>query len=235
MGYSEDLERLLAKIELYESLKGVGRPKPTEIVNKVLERLNTDEWRVSIDSHFHWVVAIGEPAISARRELRIEPLKDLKATLMDVISYALPLLTQPHEYSSIKEFEEKVVNAAIELVDKIDESLYEDLMSSVRESQRDTKLIEYNKVLQQVVPTIAEEWLKENLAPGIVVSLRNPDGFSVSNWKVKKLVKVGGAIALALEGTDHIVTDLRELDILECWKNNTSEAVDIIRKLFSEE
>lgn len=247
MSYDEDLKRLLVKIDFYESLDSMKASiAPSESINQVLQRLDTEGWQVFVDNRFRWGVYVnGKIAAKNYGSLKIEPFENFKTTLADVVQYAL-FATQSRKFSSIKDFEEKAVKIAIELLGKIDEDLYEDVLielrkvkeSNTNKSFRDLKkkVESYRSALESAVHALATEWVAEKLTPGAMLSFK--DGFSPSEdsiafyWKVKKVVKLGSSTSVALEDTDYIITDLREIDSLNSWKINNDEAKDILKRVF---
>lgn len=238
MRYKQALEDLIEEIEKYNAYKDLATElSPRDKINKILERLDTGEWRISINKAYGWDVATSKKyKIGDHGKLQIESFEEFKKTLTEAIGYYLAFV-EIRKYRNLSDYREQGVKVALEIEKKINEDLYEDIMNelrrlksnkSLRASSRDVtaNINAYRSRLLDVVEGTALSWIEENLAPGMQVF---PDT-GRSGWTVEKVVRVGSNSLITLEGSKKVITDYEGVDLVKTWVFNAEEAKDIVDK-----
>lgn len=234
MSYDQLLQDYLKKIDRYEGLKELSSSvDPVGEVNDILKKLNRDNYDISINSRFRYSVLTGNYGVKNYRSLKIEPFEDFKAHLSEAIACNL-IQEQPSHYDSLAKYEKEAVDVAIEIVDSIDENIYEELMNVLRKiKDANTKQTSNNlrkKLndlcvdIQKGIYTLANEWLKENIAPGVRVSVETKPGV----FTVEKVIRMSGTISVKLKEMDDIV-DIGELGGYYSW-SKTEDCKNIRKK-----
>ena len=237
MSYNQLLQDYLKKIDRYEGLKELSSSvDPVGEINDILKKLNRDNYNISINSRFRYSVLTGNYGVKNYRSLKIEPFEDFKAHLSEAIACNL-IQEQPSHCESLAEYEKEAVDVAIEIVDSIDENIYEELMNVLRKikdaNTKQTsnnlrkKLNDLYVDIQKGIYTLANEWLKENIAPGVKVSVETKSGVST----VEKVIRMSGTISVKLKEMDDIV-DITELGGYYSWSK--TEDCKNIRKRWRE-
>ena len=222
MSYDQLLQDYLKKIDRYEGLKELSSSvDPVGEVNDILKKLNRDDWEISINSRFRYSVLAEGYGVKDYNSLKIEPFEDFKASLSGAIACNL-VSTQAGRYTDVAKYEREAVDVAIGIVDSIDESLYEELMNALRSikdsnSKQTSKNLKKKKDalyadIQEGIYALANEWLKENIAPGTKVTLENYVGV----FTVEKVARMNGTISVKLKEMDDIV-DITELGGYYSW------------------
>lgn len=237
MSYNQALQDYLKKIDRYEGLKELSSSvDPVGEINDILKKLNRDNYNISINSRFRYSVLTGNYGVKNYRSLKIEPFEDFKAHLSEAIACNL-IQEQPSHCESLAEYEKEAVDVAIEIVDSIDENIYEELMNVLRKikdaNTKQTsnnlrkKLNDLYVDIQKGIYTLANEWLKENIAPGVKVSVETKSGV----FTVEKVIRMSGTISVKLKETDDII-DITELGGYYSWSK--TEDCKNIRKRWRE-
>ena len=236
MSYDQLLQDYLKKIDRYEGLKELSSSvDPVGEINDILKKLNRNDWEISINSRFRYSVLAGGYGRDYN-SLKIEPFEDFKASLSGAIACNL-VSTQAGRYTDVAKYEREAVDVAIEIVDSIDESLYEELMNALRSikdsnSKQTSKNLKKKKDalyadIQEGIYALANEWLKENIAPGTKVTLEHYVGV----FTVEKVARMNGTISVKLKEMDDIV-DITELGGYYSWSK--TEDCKNIRKRWRE-
>lgn len=234
MSYNQALQDYLKKIDRYEGLKELSSSvDPVGEINDILKKLNRDNYDISINSRFRYSVLTGNYGVRNYRSLKIEPFEDFKAHLSEAIACNL-IQEQPSHYDSLAKYEKEAVDVAIEIVDSIDENIYEELMNVLRKikdaNTKQTsnnlrkKLNDLYVDIQKGIYTLANEWLKENIAPGVKVSVETKPGV----FTVEKIIRMSGTISVKLKETDDII-DIGELGGYYSW-SRTEDCKNIRKK-----
>ena len=237
MSYNQLLQDYLKKIDRYEGLKELSSSvDPVGEVNDILKKLNRDDWEISINSRFRYSVLVGGFGSKDYNSLKIEPFEDFKASLSGAIACNL-VSTQSGRYTDVAKYEREAVDVAIGIVDSIDESLYEELMNVLRNikdsNSKQTskslkkKLNDLYTEIQEGLYILANEWLKENIAPGTRVTLEHHVGV----FTVEKVARMNGTISVKLKEMDDIV-DIDDLGGYYSWSK--TEDCKNIRKRWRE-
>lgn len=237
MSYDQLLQDYLKKIDRYEGLKELSSSvDPVGEINDILKKLNRDNYNISINSRFRYSVLTGNYGVKNYRSLKIEPFEDFKAHLSEAIACNL-IQEQPSHYEGLAEYEKEAVDVAIEIVDSIDENIYEELMNVLRKikdaNTKQTsnnlrkKLNDLYVDIQKGIYTLANEWLKENIAPGVKVTVETKSGV----FTVEKVIRMSGTISVKLKEMDDIV-DITELGGYYSWSK--TEDCKNIRKRWRE-
>ena len=237
MSYNQALQDYLKKIDRYEGLKELSSSvDPVGEVNDILKKLNRDDWEISINSRFRYSVLAEGYGVKDYNSLKIEPFEDFKASLSGAIACNL-VSTQASRYTDVAKYEREAVDVAIEIVDSIDESLYEELMNVLRSikdsnSKQTSKNLKKKKDalyadIQEGIYALANEWLKENIAPGTKVTLEHHIGV----FTVEKVARMNGTISVKLKRMNDIV-DIDDLGGYYSWSK--TEDCKNIRKRWRE-
>ena len=237
MSYDQLLQDYLKKIDRYEGLKELSSSvDPVGEVNDILKKLNRDDWEISINSRFRYSVLAEGYGVKDYNSLKIEPFEDFKASLSGAIACNL-VSTQAGRYTDVAKYEREAVDVAIRIVDSIDESIYEELMNALRSikdsnSKQTSKNLKKKKDalyadIQEGIYALANEWLKENIAPGTKVTLEHYVGV----FTVEKVARMNGTISVKLKEMDDIV-DITELGGYYSWSK--TEDCKNIRKRWRE-
>ena len=237
MSYNQLLQDYLKKIDRYEGLKELSSSvDPVGEINDILKKLNRDNYNISINSRFRYSVLTGNYGVKNYRSLKIEPFEDFKAHLSEAIACNL-IQEQPSHCESLAEYEKEAVDVAIEIVDSIDENIYEELMNVLRKikdaNTKQTsnnlrkKLNDLYVDIQKGMYTLANEWLKENIAPGVKVTVETKSGV----FTVEKVIRMSGTTSVKLKEMDDIV-DITELGGYYSWSK--TEDCKNIRKRWRE-
>lgn len=234
MGYKQALEDLIEEIEKYNAYKDLATElSPRDKINRILERLDTGEWRISINKAYGWDIATSKKyKIGDHGKLQIESFEEFKKTLTEAIGYYLAFM-EIRKYKNLSDYREQGVKVALEIEKKINEDLYEDIMNELRRLKDNKSLGKFShninvfrSKLLNVVEGTALLWIEENLAPGMQVF---PDT-GRSGWTVKKVVRVGNNSLITLEGSKEVITDYEGVDLVKTWVSNAEEAKDIVIK-----
>lgn len=238
MSYKQSLQDFLKKVDAYERLKALQDSlDPVTAINNILERLDTGDWKITINNRYRTNVTVGKLAVKDYDRLEIEPFEDFKSSLVEAVVTNL-VARHAHRYTSIEDFEEKAVNVAAELINKIDEDIYEDIMSVLRDiketgakktsNQLRKKVSELGYSLYGDAEELAQEWLHDNLAPGMKVFILTPV-FGIK--EVEKVARSGEVVAFKLKGVDQVITNLNGIDASKAWETYAKEAGDIYARL----
>lgn len=235
MRYKQALEDLIEEIDKFNAYKDLATElSPRDKINKILERLDTGEWRISINKAYGWDVATSKKyKIGDHGKLQIESFEEFKKTLIEAIGYYLAFV-EIRKYKNLSDYREQGVRVALEIEKKINEDLYEDIMNELRRLKSNKSLGKFShniNVLRSKLSNLVEKtalaWIEENLAPGMTVFL----DWGKGDWVVEKVAKVGDNPLVTLKGTRTIVTNYYdELDLVKTWMANVEEAKDIVTK-----
>ena len=238
MSYKQSLQDFLKKLDAYERLRALQDSlDPMTAINNILKRLDTGDWKVTINNRYRTNVTVGKLAVKDYDSMKIEPFEDFKSSLVEAVLANL-MSKHARKYTSIEDFEEKAVNVAAELINKIDEDLYEDIMAVLRGMEENNTKKTGNQIRKKVselgvslygdADELASEWLRDNIAPGMKVFILTPV-FGIK--EVEKVARSGGAVALKLKGVDQVITNLDGIDASKAWETYVKEAGDIYARL----
>ena len=238
MSYKQALEDLIEEIEKYNTYKDIATElSPRDKINRILERLTTGEWRVSINKAYGWDVATSKKyKIGDHGRLKIESFEDFKKDLTKAIDYYLTFM-EIRKYENLSDYREQGVSVALEIEKKIDETLYEDIMIELRRLKNDKSLRSNSKVvssniaayrvkLSRAVERTALSWIEENLASGMKIF---PDT-GRAGWTVEKVVRASAVSLITLEGSKKEIMNYEGVDLVKTWIANAEEAADIVAK-----
>lgn len=241
MNYDQLLQDLLEELEKCESLREIRDSlDPTASINSILRRLDTSDWKISIGKTYGFnVETLKRLRIGDHGWLKLYSFEEFKKNVMDAVNYYLVLM-EPRRYSSIKDYREKAVPVAIEIRDKITEDLYEDVMTELRRGKGDkdskktaksltTKINNYYYKLENMIESVAREWAKENLAPGMRVATILDD----KDLTIAKVVRSGSSIIVTFKNSDEAIYDLKDINTLALWIRQVKEAKDIHKRIRS--
>lgn len=240
MSYNQLLQDLLKEIERCESMLSVSKALDTvEAINTTLEMLATGDWTIGITRDFKWWISnSGKAGRTVYEKLEtdsFESFKDglLKSTTKHFRSNA------SRKYASITDFKETAVASALELMNKVTEDVYEDVMYDYRRSKETeasyekivANVAERKRALLKSVPLVAEAWVRENLAPGMEVVYEPPQSRFPSRLTVDKIVTSGGNTLVTFKDSDTASHDFKDIDFVEAWSDYTDNAKDICDRI----
>lgn len=241
MSYDQLLQDLLEELDKCESLKEIRDSlDPVTAINSILRRLDTSDWKISVGKTYGFNVETAKRLrIGDHGWLKLYSFEEFKKNVMDAVNYYLTLM-ESRRYSSIKDYREKAVPVAIEIRDKITEDLYEDVMAELRRGKSDkdsektaksltTKIKNYRYKLKNAVESVAREWARENLAPGMKVAIV----FDDKDLTIAKVIRSGSSIIVTFKNSDEVVYDLRDINTLALWTHHVKEAKDIYKRILS--
>ena len=112
MSYEQSLQDFLKKLDAYERLRSLQDSlDPMTAINNILKRLDTGDWKVTINNRYRTNVTVGKLAVKDYDSMKIEPFEDFKSSLVEAVLANL-MSKHARKYTSIEDFEEKAVNVA---------------------------------------------------------------------------------------------------------------------------
>ena len=237
MSYKQLLQDLLKEIERCESMLSVSKALDTvETINTTLEMLATGDWTIGITRDFKWWISnSGKAGRTVYEKLEIDSFESFKDGLLKSVTKHLRS-NASRKYASITTFKETTASA-LELMNKVTEDVYEDVMYDYRRSKETeasyekimANIAERKQLLLKSASLVAEAWTRENIAPGMVISYR------YSQWlTVDKVVTTGGSTLITFKDSNETSRDFEHINFMANWlkyASNASSIYDRIRNI----
>lgn len=237
MSYNQLLQDLLKEIERCESMLSVSKALDTvETINTTLEMLATGAWTIGITRDFKWWISnSGKAGRTVYEKLETDSFESFKDGLLKSITKHLRS-NASRKYASITTFKETTASA-LELMNKVTEDVYEDVMYDYRRSKETeasyekimANIAERKQLLLKSASLVAEAWTRENIAPGMVISYR------YSQWlTVDKVVTTGGSTLITFKDSNETSRDFEHINFMVNWlkyADNASNIYDRIRNI----
>ena len=232
MKYEQSLQDLLEEIEMCESIVQVSKTVDTAYtMNEAIKDLNVESWKIRITDNYTWAIrssdTSGEGVYKQLDTSSFESFKD--SFVASVIEH---LKVETREYNHIKDFREKAVVPAITVINNLTEDVYEDVMFNYRSGKDHEKLVagieqRKNKLRNHIV-TVAEAWVKENIAAGAKVYLDSSQVLTVD-----KVVRMGGSTIITFKDSELTSYNFGHINFLETWFLNVENAKGIFERINS--
>ena len=237
MSYKQLLQDLLKEIERCESMLSVSKALDTvETINTTLEMLATGDWTIGITRDFKWWISnSGKAGRTVYEKLETDSFESFKDGLLKSVTKHLRS-NASRKYASITTFKETTASA-LELMNKVTEDVYEDVMYDYRRSKETeasyekimANIAERKQLLLKSASLVAEAWTRENIAPGMVISYR------YSQWlTVDKVVTTGGSTLITFKDSNETSRDFEHINFMANWlkyASNASSIYDRIRNI----
>lgn len=234
MSYNQLLQDLLKEIERCESMLSVSKALDTvETINTTLEMLATGDWTIGITRDFKWWISnSGKAGRTVYEKLETDSFESFKDGLLKSITKHLRS-NASRKYASITTFKETTASA-LELMNKVTEDVYEDVMYDYRRSKETeasyekimANIAERKQLLLKSVSLVAEAWTRENIAPGMVISYR------YSQWlTVDKVVTTGGSTLITFKDSNETSRDFEHINFMANWLKYASNASNIYDRI----
>lgn len=237
MSYNQLLQDLLKEIERCESMLSVSKALDTvEAINTTLEMLATGDWTIGITRDFKWWISnSGKAGRTVYEKLETDSFESFKDGLLKSTTKHLRS-NASRKYDSITTFKETTASA-LELMNKVTEDVYEDVMYDYRRSKETeasyekimANIAERKQVLLKSASVVAEAWTRENIAPGMVISYR------YSQWlTVDRIVTTGGSTLITFKDSNETSRDFEHINFMANWlkyADNASNIYDRIRNI----
>lgn len=239
MSYKQLLQDLLKEIERCESMLSVSKALDTvETINTTLEMLATGDWTIGITRDFKWWISnSGKAGRTVYEKLETDSFESFKDGLLKSVTKHLRS-NASRKYASITTFKETTASV-LELMNKVTEDVYEDVMYDYRRSKETeasyekivASIAERKQVLLKSVSLVAEAWVRENLVPGMEVVYEPPQNRFPSRLTVDKIVTFGGSTLITFKDSDAASHDFKDIDFIEAWSDYTDNAKDICDRI----
>ena len=237
MSYKKSLQRLLDGIEKCESIAQISKTiDPVYTMNEAIKGLSAGSCKVGITDKYRW--SINSPSddnVIVYEQVGIGSFEAFKNSF--VTSVTKHLIEEARNYEHIKDFREKAVALAIAVTNKLTEDIYEDVMFEYRKGKDHEKIVagiqQRKEQLLNYADSVAEEWLRENIAPGIKVFYKSPYVHSPEGLTVDKVTRVGNSTLITFKDTDITSENFESIDFLETWLQNEDNARGICDRISS--
>lgn len=237
MSYKKSLQRLLDGIEKCESIAQISKTiDPVYTMNEAIKGLSAENCKVGITDKYRW--SINSPSddnVIVYEQVGIGSFEAFKNSF--VASVTRHLIEEARNYEHIKDFREKAVALAIAVTNKLTEDIYEDVMFEYRKGKDHEKIVagiqQRKEQLLNYADSVAEEWLRENIAPGIKVFYKSPYVHSPEGLTVDKVTRVGNSTLITFKDTDTASENFESIDFLETWLQNEDSARGICDRISS--
>lgn len=234
MSYNQLLQDLLKEIERCESMLSVSKALDTvETINTTLEMLATGDWTIGITRDFKWWISnSGKAGRTVYEKLETDSFESFKDGLLKSITKHLRS-NASRKYASITTFKETTASA-LELMNKVTEDVYEDVMYDYRRSKETeasyekimANIAERKQLLLKSASLVAEAWTRENIAPGMVIFYR------YSQWlTVDKIVTTGGSTLITFKDSDETSRDFKYINFMVNWLKYADNASNIYDRI----
>lgn len=234
MSYNQLLQDLLKEIERCESMLSVSKALDTvETINTTLEMLATGDWTIGITRDFKWWISnSGKAGRTVYEKLETDSFESFKDGLLKSITKHLRS-NASRKYASITTFKETTASA-LELMNKVTEDVYEDVMYDYRRSKETeasyekimANIAERKQLLLKSASLVAEAWTRENIAPGMVIFYR------YSQWlTVDKIVTTGGSTLITFKDSDETSRDFKYINFMANWLKYADNASNIYDRI----
>lgn len=236
MKYDYLYKDLLEKIDRLEALRDLSKEvHPSGGINNLLKKLDTEDWGVRVDEKLHWCFLINnEYKYTAKTSLKIDSFEDFKKDLIQGLADFLVKVVA-YESKNLGHFMGEPLRKSEEMIKKIDEDLYDDLMIELRGAKEGNAVDTHKKLktkirdlLSSVVEDykyLAEVWVEEKLDKGMTVFLR-----SSSRGRVNRVTRSGG-LFIVYGPKDKTVTDINDIDCVRTWRNNEKGIDELLGRL----
>lgn len=237
MSYKKSLQRLLDGIEKCESIAQISKTiDPIYTMNEAIKGLSAENCKIGITDKYRW--SINSPSdnrVDVYEQVSIGSFEAFKNSF--VTSVTRHLKEEARNYEHIKDFREKAVALAIAVTNKLTEDIYEDVMFEYRKGKDHEKIVagiqQRKEQLLNYADSVAEEWLRENIAPGIKVFYESPYAHSPEGLTVDKVTRVGNSTLITFKDTDTASENFESIDFLETWLQNEDNARGICDRISS--
>lgn len=237
MSYKKSLQRLLDGIEKCESIAQISKTiDPVYTMNEAIKGLSAENCKVGITDKYRW--SINSPSdgnVIVYEQVGIGSFEAFKNSF--VASVTRHLIEEARNYEHIKDFREKAVALAIAVTSKLTEDIYEDVMFEYRKGKDHEKIVagiqQRKEQLLAYADSVAEEWVRENIAPGIKVFYESPYAHSPEGFTVDKVTRVGNSTLITFKDTDTASENFESIDFLETWLQNEDSARGICDRISS--
>lgn len=234
MSYNQLLQDLLKEIERCESMLSVSKALDTvEAINTTLEMLATGDWTIGITRDFKWWISnSGKAGRTVYEKLETDSFESFKDGLLKSTTKHLRS-NASRKYASITTFKETTASA-LELMNKVTEDVYEDVMYDYRRSKETeasyekimANIAERKQLLLKSASVVAEAWTRENIAPGMVISYR------YSQWlTVDRVVTTGGNTLITFKDSDETSRDFKYINFMVNWLKYADNASNIYDRI----
>ena len=233
MSYEQSLQDLLEEIETCESIVQVSKTVDTAYTtNEAIKDLNVESWKIRITDNYTWAIrssdTSGEGVYERLDTSSFESFKDSLAA--SVIEHLKKVGTR--EYNHIKDFREKAVVPAVAVINNLTEDVYEDVMFNYRSGKDHEKLVagieQRKNRLRNHIVTVAEAWVKEDIAAGAKVYFDSSQVLTVD-----KVVRMGGSTIITFKDSELTSYNFGHINFLETWFLNVENARDILERINS--
>ena len=237
MSYEKSLQRLLGGIEKCESIAQISKTiDPIYTMNEAIKGLSAENCKIGITDKYRW--SINSPVndeVIVYEQVGIGSFEAFKNSF--VTSVTRHLVEEARNYEHIKDFREKAVALAIAVTNKLTEDIYEDVMFEYRKGKDHEKIVagiqQRKENLLNYAKSVAEEWVRENIAPGIKIFYEAPYSPSPEGFTVDKVTKVGNSTLITFKDTDTTSENFESVDFLETWLQNEDSARGIYNRIAS--
>ena len=118
------------------------------------------------------------------------------------------------------------------MINNLTEDVYEDVMFNYRSGKDHEKLVagieqRKNKLRNHIV-TVAEAWVKENIAAGMKAYLDSSQMLTVD-----RVVKMGSSTIITFKDSELTSYNFGHINFLETWFLNVGNARDILERINS--
>lgn len=237
MSYKESLQRLLDAIEKCESIAQISKTiDPIYTMNEAIKGLDAGSWKIGITDKYRWSVSSTDNnEANVYEQVGIGSFEAFRNSL--VASVTKHLKEEARNYEHIKDFREKAVALAIAVVNNLTEDIYEDAMFEYRKGKDHEKIVagikQRKEKLFNYAESVAEEWVRENIAPGIKVFYDSPYVHSPEGLTIDKVTRVGNSTLITFKDTDMTSENFESIDFLETWLQNEDSARGICDRISS--
>ena len=237
MSYKKSLQRLLDGIEKCESIAQISKTiDPVYTMNEAIKGLSAGSCKVGITDKYRWSInSPSDDSVIVYEQVGIGSFEAFKNSF--VTSVTRHLIEEARNYEHIKDFREKAVALAIAVTNKLTEDIYEDVMFEYRKGKDHEKIVagiqQRKEQLLNYADSVAEEWLRENIAPGIKVFYKSPYAHSPEGFTVDKVTRVGNSTLITFKDTDTTSENFESIDFLETWLQNEDNARGICDRISS--
>lgn len=237
MSYKKSLQRLLDGIEKCESIAQISKTiDPVYTMNEAIKGLSAGSCKIEITDKYRWSInSPSDDRVDVYEQVGIGSFEAFKNSF--VTSVTRHLIEEARNYEHIKDFREKAVALAMAVTNKLTEDIYEDVMFEYRKGKDHEKIVagiqQRKEQLLNYADSVAEEWLRENIAPGIRVFYKSPYVHSPEGLTVDKVTRVGNSTLITFKDTDTASENFESIDFLETWLQNEDSARGICDRISS--
>lgn len=237
MKYDYLYKDFLEKVDRLEALRDLSKEvHPSGGINNLLKKLDTEDWSIRVNEKLYWCFLVNnEFKYSAKTSLKIASFEDFSKDLIQGLADFLVKVVA-YESKNLGHFMGEPLRKSEEVVKKIDEDLYADLMVELRSAEEGNAIdthkklkAKINDLLSSVVEDykyLAEVWVEEKLDKGMTIFLRSP----TRGYHVNRVVRSGG-LSIIYGSKDKTVTDIDDIDCVRTWRNNEKGIDELLGRL----